>query len=117
MTAGIAGVIIGTDDLQRLVAFYRDVLGLRPRSVKAESAQFEWDGFRLTISSHSGVKGKNRDPDRIMINFAVQDIAASYERLAAAGVEFRRLPSRERWGWVATFSDPDGNTLQLLQLR
>jgi uncharacterized glyoxalase superfamily protein PhnB len=39
------------------------------------------------------------------------------ERLAEAGVEFLRQPEQESWGgWVATFRDPDGNTLQLLQL-
>ena len=28
-----------------------------------------------------------------------------------------RAPEREEWGgWVATFADPDGNVLQLMQL-
>jgi predicted enzyme related to lactoylglutathione lyase len=32
-------------------------------------------------------------------------------------VEFIRQPEREQWGgWIATFKDPDGNILQLLQL-
>jgi catechol 2,3-dioxygenase-like lactoylglutathione lyase family enzyme len=32
----------------------------------------------------------------------------------AAGVVFERPPEREDWGGtVATFHDPDGNTLQL----
>jgi predicted enzyme related to lactoylglutathione lyase len=52
-----------------------------------------------------------------MVNFAVDDIHAAHARLAAAGVTFTREPGQEPWGgWVATFSDPDGNTLQLLQL-
>ena len=35
----------------------------------------------------------------------------------APGVVFTRAPEREEWGgWVATFADPDGNVLQLMQL-
>jgi len=52
-----------------------------------------------------------------MVNLAVDDIRAAHARLVGAGVTFRRPPEREAWGgWVATFADPDGNTLQLLQL-
>jgi predicted enzyme related to lactoylglutathione lyase len=52
-----------------------------------------------------------------MINLTVADIAAAHDRLSRAGVAFTRAPAREDWGgWVATFADPDGNTLQLMQL-
>ena len=51
-----------------------------------------------------------------MPHLGVDDIHAEHARLAAEGVEFIRVPEREHWGgWVATFSDPDGNVLQLLQ--
>jgi predicted enzyme related to lactoylglutathione lyase len=115
---GVAGVIIWTGDFERLLSFYRDVLGLKPRSVKAGFANFEWGRFRLSIGRHSRVKGQSSEPERIMVNFSVGDIESMYRRLRSAGVEFIRPPEREKWGgWVATFRDPDGNTLQLLQLR
>ena len=51
-----------------------------------------------------------------MINLGVDDIHAEHNRLSDAGVVFIRPPERESWGgWVATFQDPDGNLLQLLQ--
>ncbi len=115
---GIAGVIIWTGDFPRLLAFYRDTLGLKPRSVKPFFANFEWGGLRLSIGRHFRVKGGNPDPERIMVNFQVDDIHAAHRRLVSAGVRFTRPPEREAWGgWVATFHDPDGNTLQLLQLN
>jgi len=53
----------------------------------------------------------------VMIHLTVDDIRAVHSRLARAGVVFTRAPEREEWGgWVATFADPDGNTLQLMQL-
>ena len=114
---GVAGVIIWTGDFPRLLAFYRDTLGLRPRSVKQAFANFEWGGFRFSIGTHSRIRGASRDPERMMLNFAVDDIRAAHTRLVAVGVRFIRPPEREKWGgWVSTFQDPDGNTLQLLQL-
>ena len=53
-----------------------------------------------------------------MINLGVNDIHGEYDELRRRGVDFLRPPEREHWGgWVATFRDPDGNVLQLLQLE
>jgi uncharacterized glyoxalase superfamily protein PhnB len=50
-----------------------------------------------------------------MINLAVADIDAAHQRLMAAGVPSLRTPSTEPWGGkVATYADPDGNTIQLM---
>ena len=44
-------------------------------------------------------------------------VSTPHARLAAAGVTFTRPPELEPWGGrIATFADPDGNTLQLMQL-
>jgi lactoylglutathione lyase len=51
-----------------------------------------------------------------MINLGVDDIHRVYAGLCAKGVSFLKPPTQEYWGgWVATFFDPDGNILQLLQ--
>ncbi len=116
MIQGLAGVILWTDDLDTMQGFYRDVLGLTPRSVRPHYVSFKWGDMRLGIGTHSEVKGKSSAPYRIMVNLAVDDIHAEYERLRNAGVEFIRAPEREHWGgWVCTFQDPDGNALQLLE--
>ncbi|OAI43988.1 hypothetical protein AYO38_10210 [bacterium SCGC AG-212-C10] len=113
--SGLAGVIIWTEHFEPMLTFYRDVLGLSPRGVKQDFVNFDWDGVRLTISVHAGVEGKSSDPLRMMLNFTVADINATYERLLVSGVRFTRPPSPEPFGLVATFNDPDGNTLQLMQ--
>lgn len=112
---GIAGLVITSGQGKALATFYRDVIGFTPHSERPDGAQFKWDSFRLTIGSHSEVGGGSKDPYRMMINLLVTDIHAVHRRLIARGVQFIRPPERERWGWLATFHDPDGNTLQLLQ--
>jgi predicted enzyme related to lactoylglutathione lyase len=116
---GIAGVLIWTEAgrFEAMARFYRDRLGLTPRSDRPDFINFDWGGVRLSVSVHDGVRGANRDPLRIMVNLAVDDIEAAHARLAAAGVVFTRPPETEAWGGrVASFLDPDGNLLQLMQL-
>jgi predicted enzyme related to lactoylglutathione lyase len=116
---GLAGVLVWTDAerFPAMARFYRDTLGLTPRSSKSDFINFDWAGVRLSVGVHDRVQGPNRDPLRVMIHLTVSDIRAVHARLARAGVVFTREPAQEEWGgWVATFADPDGNTLQLMQL-
>ena len=116
---GLAGVLVWTETERfgAMARFYRDTLELTPRSAKGDFINFDWAGVRLSVGVHDGVHGPSRDPLRVMIHLAVSDIQAVHARLARAGVVFTREPEREEWGgWVATFADPDGNTLQLMQL-
>jgi catechol 2,3-dioxygenase-like lactoylglutathione lyase family enzyme len=116
---GLAGVLIYTGNFPPMLTFYRDTLGLTPRGTKPGFVNFEWGDVRLTVTEHSQVSGTSKSTDslRIMVNFTVEDIQAVVARLKAAGVAFSREPEQESWGgWIATFNDPDGNTLQLFEL-
>jgi catechol 2,3-dioxygenase-like lactoylglutathione lyase family enzyme len=116
---GIAGVLIWTerDRFDAMACFYRDQLGLTPRSSRADFINFDWGGVRLSVSVHDRVTGTSKDPFRIMINLVVDDVRAVHKRLTSAGVVFVRPPETEDWGGqVASFPDPDGNLVQLFQL-
>ena len=116
MIEGVVGVVVWTDNLDRMVAFYTQTLGLTPHSVRPDFVAFKLGDMRLSIGKHSQIEGRTTEPYRIMVNLGVDDIHEVYEALAARGVTFLRQPEREHWGgWVSTFSDPDGNVLQLLQ--
>jgi predicted enzyme related to lactoylglutathione lyase len=115
----MAGVLIWTEASRfaEMARFYHHVLGLVPRSSRADFINFDWNGVRLSVGVHDGLRGRAVDPLRIMVNLAVDDIEAVHGRLARAGVVFIRPPEQEEWGGrVATFADPDGNTLQIMQL-
>ncbi len=117
MITGVIGVTFWTDDLERLYNFYNDVLRLPLHSRHEGFIAFELGEIRFNIGRHSEVSGQSKDPFRFMPHLGVDDIHAEARRLAGAGVEFIRQPEQETWGgWVATFKDPDGNVLQLLQL-
>jgi lactoylglutathione lyase len=118
----VGGVLIWTERsrFQAMRDFYVETLGLTPRSDRDGFVNFSWregtSEFRLTISVHDEVTGATREPLRQMLNLTVEDVQPVYERLTALGVAFSRPPEQEPWGgWVATFADPDGNTVQLLR--
>ena len=116
MIEGVVGVTLWTDNLERLVEFYRDTLGLKVRSHHGDFVNFDFGNVRLNLGLHEGVQGRSRDPYRIMVHLGVGDIRGEHQRLSRLGVDFIRQPEQENWGgWVATFLDPDGNVLQLLQ--
>ena len=115
----VIGVILGTavDRFDAMRRFYVETLGMAVRTDRPGHVNFQWGETRLTIGVHDGVSGAASDPRRLLINLAVDDIEAVAAGLRAAGVTFLREPSAEPWGGViATFEDPDGNTLQLMQL-
>ena len=117
MVDDIAGVVIWTQNLKHMINFYEDTLKLKTFSKRSDFVAFKFGNIRLNIGLHSKVKGNSDEPYRIMVNFSTQNIQNDYHSLSRQGVKFIRKPEQEHWGgWVATFFDPDGNILQLLQL-
>ncbi len=109
----LGSVIIASADPARLRAFYHDILGVRANA----QGKLQSGGVIIHPARHSRVQGPPAEPYRAMLTFETTDIQASAAALRAAGVVFVREPTQERWGgWVATFLDPDGNYLQLIQV-
>ena len=116
MISGLAGVIIWSESIDKLVNFYHNVLDFPIHSVRSNFVAFSFGDVRLSIGQHSGIQGFAKAPNRIMLNLATDNIQSTYAHLCERGVPFLRMPEREHGGhWIATFSDPDGNVLQLLQ--
>lgn len=106
-----------SEDPERLNAFYRDVVELPLKEGFGELA-FDAAGCVIIVDGHSETKGQARDPQRYLLNFMVDDLAAEQARLEAQGVRFIRTAGKEYWGGViSTFLDPDGNYCQLMEYQ
>lgn len=72
----------------------------------------------LTIGPHDKVHGKNKTPERMMINLETKDVKGEFERIQKLGATVVAKPYQMGEGaeapWIATFADPDGNYFQLL---
>ncbi len=108
---------VTSEQPQALVAFYRDIVGLKANPEIGEGA-FDIGGASFLIDSHSETKGPTKEPQRVLINFFVDDLAAEQERLEGQRVKFIRRAGREEWGGIiSTFLDPDGNYCQLIEFK
>jgi predicted enzyme related to lactoylglutathione lyase len=106
-----------SEDPERMKAFYRDTVGLEPNPDMGDSA-YQAGGAILAIDGHSETKGTAKEPQRVLIDFFVDDIGAEQARLEGKGVKFLRSQGREWWGGIiSTFQDPDGNYCQLIEYK
>ncbi len=110
-------VNVTSPDPERLIAFYRDVVGLQPKPEMGEAA-FHAGAATIGIDGHSETQGAAKEPSRVLIDLFVDDVVAERKRIEAQGVNFIRKEGREYWGGViSTFVDPDGNYCQLIEFQ
>lgn len=109
-------------DFAGAIDFYEKRVGL-PLKFRDDSygyASFETPGAGFAVAR---VDGDDANSAALLsrhtgIALGVPDLDAAYEAMSARGVEFSMAPTRQAWGGVlATFVDPEGNTLYLDQLR
>ena len=116
MINGLGGATIWSQDVNNLLPFYRDVLGLTVRIQIAGFVVFGQPGApTLALGTHSEVRGHNADPARHMVGLMTDDIDGDWKRLKGAGVEFVENPTDYNQLRIATLKDPEGNLIQLLQ--
>ena len=121
MALGKLGQIhLTVTDLDRSVAFYRDVLGI--------PLMFVVPGQPMAFFISGDVRlylGKSESPEFVtqsMLYFWVEDIDAEFKRISAAGVEMADVPHVVHRDhtielWMSAFLDPDGHHLVLMQER
>jgi catechol 2,3-dioxygenase-like lactoylglutathione lyase family enzyme len=103
-------VTIPTRDVERAVAFYRDVLGL-PRS---EYSEGEVETPNVTLSFWNPEK-ENLEfkPNEAGVALRVADVEAARKELEAKGVEFMGETFDSSVCHMGFFKDPDGNVVIL----
>lgn len=106
--------MIGTMKVKELAAFYEKVFGK-----KADWSEEKWHGWQVggchfTIGEHSEVKGKAKEPQRIILNLETKEVKKEFDRIKALGATVIKAPYEMENTWIATLSDPDGNYFQLM---
>lgn len=113
---GVGGIFFRSKDPKALMAWYRDVLG-----IKVE----DWGGVVMAYDAprHPPVLTLNAlktathymDPStrEFMIDFAVDDLSAFLDRLKAKGVPVLKRDDSDPSGKFAWIVDPDGTKIEL----
>jgi catechol 2,3-dioxygenase-like lactoylglutathione lyase family enzyme len=119
--------LLVVNDLERSVAFYRDVLGAELyREYGGTSAVFKLLGNWLLLVTGGGPTEDKptvtfappADPDRVSTEtiFRVPDCREAYEELTRRGAAFLTPPVESEWEIRAFFRDPDGYLFEISEL-
>jgi catechol 2,3-dioxygenase-like lactoylglutathione lyase family enzyme len=113
MTVGdLDHVYYWVGDMDAAVAFYTDVLGLTPR-MRAGNEWAEFDAPPVVLALH-GSEGKA--PGSGTVVFRVTDLDISRSELTRRGAVFdEHVGEVEGHARFATFRDPSGNPLQIIE--
>ena len=113
----IGQIFVNVKDLDRAIAFYRDILGMTFLfQAPPNMAFFDCGGIRLML----GIADRaDLDHPASIIYYKVEDIERIYETFKARGVEFivkphlvAPMPTYDLW--LADFKDSEGNFLALM---
>ena len=107
-------VMIGSPQPKALAGFYRKVLD-KP----ADWSDGDWSGWQtggafFAIGPHSEVKGKTKEPQRVILNFESAQVKEEAARVKALGATVVKELYELEGSWIATFADPDGNYFQVV---
>lgn len=108
-------VMIGTTQPKALAEFYEKVF-----AKKADWSDGDWNGWQvgsafLTVGPHSEMEGKSKEPGRLIFNLETKEAKEEFERIKSIeGAKVIKEPYEMGDGWIATFTDPDGNYFQLM---
>ena len=113
----IGQVAMPVRDVEKAIAFYRDVLGMR-FLFKAPPGLgfFDCAGVRLMLDQPAGAQAGAHGS---VLYYKVPEIRAAFATLTTRGVRFEgkphliaKMPDHELW--MAVFRDLDGNLLALM---
>ena len=110
--------IVFVSDMARLVAFYRDILGLPLRFESPEWTEFETPGSTLALHLADGpaVSSESMAPaGQCQLGFTIEDIDAFHQEMIAKGITCLQPPEEEDFGKLAEYADPDGLPFSVLE--
>lgn len=111
-TQGIKTVLHPVSDLAAAKAVYSALLGIEPQADGSYYVGYEVEGQHIGLVPNGGPQGMTSP----VAYWHVTDIEAKLAEVTTAGAKVKE-PARDVGGGrlVATFTDPDGNVLGLIQ--
>jgi len=108
-------VAFQVSNLEKASDFYEKILGLEKKYVFSSYVGFQCGNLEIGLVPK---KTKNvQTQSSPSVEFLVSDVDRMYRELKAKGVKFAKELHDEAWGGrEASFTDPDGNTLEIVQI-
>ena len=112
LVRSLSVVYLYVSDLERSLAFYRDLLGI-PLDGDEDWQEARLDGTRFALHrTHEGIGSLSSGT--VHVGLEVADFDAAVERLRDAGVSVEET-MRDEWGTSGRIDDPDGYHVYLFE--
>jgi len=117
MIKTVWGVTFYVSDLKKAAKFYEEILGLEKKYEYSSYVGFECGGVEIGLIPKLE-KGQKVSPLSPSVEFLVDNVKETCNELKKKGVKFTKEVHDEPWGGrQATFTDPDGNILEIAQIN
>jgi predicted enzyme related to lactoylglutathione lyase len=109
----LSSVMVGSAKAKALAEFYEKVIGRA-----ADWTEGGWYGWQvgdthLIVGEHSEVKGKAKEPQRVILNFETRTVKKDFARIKELGATVIKDLYELDGSRIGTFADPDGNYFQV----
>jgi len=109
---------IWSGNYQKLADWYEKILGFKGRGrlnlPNDTVVDFDFGNTYFFVGKHDKVKGRSKDPFRMMVGFNVTSVSKAYSEIKDKNIAFIAKPFEAPEGgyWCMTIQDPEGNILQ-----
>jgi catechol 2,3-dioxygenase-like lactoylglutathione lyase family enzyme len=112
LTPTLGSVLLASTKVHRLRDWYEKAFGVTPDP----DGFFEFGGVSVLIDRRDDVADQAAEPQRVILNFHVDDARAMAAHLDGLAVTWIVPVEFRSDAWFATLLDPDGNLLQIIEL-
>ena len=110
-------ITLCVSNLEKAAKFYEEILGLERKYEYSSYVGFECGGVEIGLTPKLS-EGQKILPVSPSVGFLVDDVDKVSRELKKKGVKFIKELHEEPWGGKkATFTDPDGNLLEITQIN
>lgn len=109
-------VLIFSENPEKLAEFYKKVFDVKPMWEEGGYTGFQLGEGSVMVGPHDKVKGKSKNPERILLNYETKEVEKEFARIEKLGAKVIAKPYHPMEAdkmMLATFEDPDGNYFQL----
>lgn len=110
-------IMLNSENPDKLAKFYEELFQTKPGWQDSGFIGYQVGTGYFVIGPHDKIKGKNQNPERVMLNFEAKDVEGEFNRVkqieGVTVIKEPYHPGPDTKATLSTFADPDGNYFQL----
>jgi len=111
----VGAAIVLVENMDRSVAFYRDILGMKIKQEIPDWVEFVNESGSAVLALHTK-RTKSSELPNMLVGFKVNDIENVCKELEKKNVKFYKKLTLEPFGKHAIIEDPDGHLISIVEI-